>query len=1283
VGTPVAGRKRTETEGLIGFFINTLVLRTRMRGEWSFRELLEEVRERTLEAYEHQDVPFEKLVDELEVERDMSRSPLFQVAMVLQNAGQEELRLPGLEVEEFSLAEDNRTAKFDLTWGLWESGSGLAGGVEYNTDLYERETVARMVERWQGVLEQGVENAERRLREISLWGAGERERWVVGRENGDGESGEEIEKQESFAMLVARRAAAEPERMAVVGEGCRLTFAELNRQGEQWGHYLKKQGVKAGTRVGVCLERVEAWAVAILGVMKAGGVVVGLAGEESRERMGRMVESSETRLVITEKRQAGMFGGDGVRLLLLEEDQEKIAKESEEAVGEMEAGRGVEEEGVGCVLYRGCGEGRPAGVLLPQRVLVGNGEQGGNSRSQDRVGQAVGFGKELGCLETLRTLARGGCVVHVPGGEAESPRGVANLLREEKVTEWWAAAGMVERVAREFPWALKSVREIVCEDGQEGWPWLQQALEKEVVERTYTVLGWDEGGGGWLKVGLAEVNVEGSREVRPEQLRAGMKMYVLDEEMDATPEEVVGEIYVGGKWLGLGYEGEGGWTAGAFVPDPYGEAGGRLYRTGERGRRRGNGRVEYCGREDGRMRIGGRRVEAEEIEAILREQGGIKEAVVVAREGEGEHEVSLVAVIVRGGEGKDKGEGEGARVEEEELLRQVRERMGERIELKKVIEVEAIARGVGGRIDRKAVARMVARGAGENGGAEYAGAETDVEKILVKIWEEVLKRGRIGIHDNFFKLGGDSILSIQVISRARQAGVELTPRQLFEKQTIAELAGVAGRGVAIVAEQGRVQGRVPMTPFQRVFFEWELAKAEHFNQAVVVELKAAAQTELLERAVAGLLEHHDALRMRYERRGESWEQWCQTEVKAEGLYQRKNFIGLSESEQRAAMERETERAQSSLDLGAGRLVQAVEYELGERGRRLLLVIHHLVVDGVSWRILLEDLERGYEQLQAGQPIDLGRKTTSFRQWGERLQEYGSGEELPQEVEYWSSAERKQVKPLGLDYQSEGGRAENLVATQRSVVEELETEETRALLQEVPAVYNTQINDVLLTALGRVLEEWRGRGSEGVLVDVEGHGREEMFADMDLSRTVGWFTSVYPALLGVSTRGPWEPGKALSTVKEQLRMVPHRGLGYGVLRSLSGDEATRQQLREMGKAEIIFNYLGQVDQVLRGSALFAPSGESSGNAVAGQNRRAYVLEVSGIVAQGKLQMNWVYSEKLHRHETIAKLARRYMQCLRELIAHCRSEDAGGYTPSDFVADEMTHDELMQIASLLEQ
>jgi non-ribosomal peptide synthase protein (TIGR01720 family) len=379
-------------------------------------------------------------------------------------------------------------------------------------------------------------------------------------------------------------------------------------------------------------------------------------------------------------------------------------------------------------------------------------------------------------------------------------------------------------------------------------------------------------------------------------------------------------------------------------------------------------------------------------------------------------------------------------------------------------------------------------------------------------------------------------------------------------------------------------------------------------------------------------------------------------------------------------------------------MKVVEYEMGggggkveKRKKRLLLVIHHLVVDGVSWRILLEDLERGYEQLKRGEEMELGSKTSSFKQWGERLREYAEQERVKEEVEYWSGEEKKRVKPLARDYEYEeegkgggggkkAGKDLNLVGGQRNVVEELEEEETRALLQAVPEAYNTQINDVLLTALGRSLEEWSG--GEGVLVDVEGHGREEIFADVDVSRTVGWFSSTYPILLEGSKRGSWEPGKALSTVKEQLRAVPNRGLGYGLLRYLSKDEETRKRLREMPKAEIVFNYLGQVDQVLRASALLAPAKESSGPPSASQNRRPYVLDVNAVVAQGKLQVNWGYSENLHRRGTIEIIAGKFMECLREVIAHCRREEAGGFTPSDFVgANNMTQKELMQIAAIL--
>jgi len=384
---------------------------------------------------------------------------------------------------------------------------------------------------------------------------------------------------------------------------------------------------------------------------------------------------------------------------------------------------------------------------------------------------------------------------------------------------------------------------------------------------------------------------------------------------------------------------------------------------------------------------------------------------------------------------------------------------------------------------------------------------------------------------------------------------------------------------------------------------------------------------------------------------------------------------VMEEAEEAELERHAGRAQASLDLEAGRLVRAVEYR-GRDKRWLLLAIHHLVIDGVSWRILLEDLERGYEQCAAGREIDWGRKTTSLRQWSERLAEYAAGEELGRQVEYWSGPALRGARHLPVDW--EGGAERNLTAAQESVEGELEAEETRALLQEVPSVYNTQINDVLLTALERALEDWAGR--EPLLVDLEGHGREDLFPDIDVSRTVGWFTSAYPVALGGRV-GVWEPAKALSTVKERLRAVPGRGLGYGVLRYLGPDEGVRRRLAETPAAGIVFNYLGQVDQVLRGSALFAPSALSAGPTVAPENRRPYPLDISAIVAGGQLRLTCRYSARLHRRATVETLLRRFLDALRLLLAHCRSDRAGGFTPSDFEVAAMTQDQLEELASFL--
>jgi non-ribosomal peptide synthase protein (TIGR01720 family) len=466
---------------------------------------------------------------------------------------------------------------------------------------------------------------------------------------------------------------------------------------------------------------------------------------------------------------------------------------------------------------------------------------------------------------------------------------------------------------------------------------------------------------------------------------------------------------------------------------------------------------------------------------------------------------------------------------------------------------------------------------------------------------------------------------------------------------------------------------VPLTPIQRWFFEQDFAEAHHFNQALLLEVRQAIAPAVLEEAVGHLLTHHDVLRLRFERTAAGWQQ---VDAAPDGVvpFTVEDLSALPEAEQMAALEAHAASLQASLDLSAGPLLRVAYFDLGPgRPARLVWVIHHLAVDGVSWRILLEDLLVLVRQISRAEKPALPPKTTSFRQWAESLTAYARSDAVRQEVGYWLAEARATAGRLPVDLP--GG--ENLTASTGTVTVMLSAEETQALLHEVPEVYHTQIIDALLTALGQALASWTGR--RRVLVDLEGHGREDHLVEADLSRTVGWFTTIYPVLLEVADGA--DAGAALKAVKEQLRAIPNGGIGYGLLRYLHGDEALAADLRALPQAELMFNYLGQVDRVLPEAAPLARARESSGSAHSRAGRRQHLLDVNGVILGGQLRVNWTYSEHVHRRATVETLAQGFLDALRSLIAHCRSPEAGGYTPSDFPDADLSQEHLDLLLSKL--
>jgi non-ribosomal peptide synthase protein (TIGR01720 family) len=646
-----------------------------------------------------------------------------------------------------------------------------------------------------------------------------------------------------------------------------------------------------------------------------------------------------------------------------------------------------------------------------------------------------------------------------------------------------------------------------------------------------------------------------------------------------------------------------------------------------------------------------------EIEALLHQHPQIKNAVVLAREDKLGLK-RLVAYIVL----KEKAEDDL-----NDLRAFLAKKLPEYMVPSHFVRLKTLPLTSNGKIDRQTLPAPEEIKPELQG--KFVAPTTLAEKALAKIWSELLGVEKVGIHDNFFELGGDSIISIQAIARANKIGLRLTPKQIFEAQTIAKLAAIVDTSTKIESEQGLITGLVPLTPIQLSFFERDLPHPHHWNQSLLLELKQDIDPKRLEKVVYCLLQHHDALRMRFRQEADEWQAFI-SDANPKTAFTWFDFSTLPEEDRTEAIEETSARVQTSLNLSEG-LVKVVLFDLGrERSQRLLIVIHHLVIDSVSWRILLSDFQTVLEQLNRSKVVALSAKTTSFKQWSETLQEYERAETLHLELDYWRSQFKKQTS-LPKDYP----QGANTVAQTRVVSVFLEETETQALLQQVPAKYHTQMNDVLLTALVQTFTRWTQKCT--LLIDLEGHGREDIISEVDLSRTVGWFTTVFPVLLTLENTS--SISDALKSIKEQLRSIPNRGIGYGVLRYLSRDRI----LNDFPPAEICFNYLGQFDRVLPNSSLFNFASESYGATRSPLGNRRYLIDINGFVSEGKLQFNWNYSQKIYREATVLNLAENFIKALRDIITHCRSSDAGGYTPSDFPQANLNQNDLDRFLAKINQ
>ncbi|MCB1056355.1 MAG: AMP-binding protein, partial [Acidobacteria bacterium] len=855
-------------------------------------------------------------------------------------------------------------------------------------------------------------------------------------------------------------------------------------------------------------------------------------------------------------------------------------------------------------------------------------------------GASISF--DAATYEIWGCLLAGSTLVGLPREVTLSPPDLAVALDEYEVDNLFLTTALLHQVAREAPATFRHLKRVMF-GGEAVEPvWIREILEKGAPGELFHFYGPTENTtySTWHPVRRVPA---GAATVPIGRAVAHSSVHAVDRSWRPVPVGVAGELWVGGDGLARGYLRRPAATAEKFVPDPFGPPGGRLYRTGDLVRWNREGALEFVGRFDNQVKLRGFRIELGEIEGALVEHPAVAGAVVLVRE-DVPGERRLVGYVATAPEA------------EAPTVPELREHLSGRLPKFMVpaalVVLDALPLTANGKVDRRAL--PVPELDRTDLAGELVAPRDRREALLAEVFAQVLRLDAVGVRDNFFELGGDSILSIQLVSRAKRAGLRLSPRQVFEHPTVAELAAAAELGTAVAAEQGPVAGPVPPTPIQRAFLAHDPETRDHFNMPLLLAPHGAAlDPDLLEAALGKLVEHHDGLRLRLVE--DDTGPRLEHAPPAPFVLERIDLSAAADPV--AALEKAAGGIQAGLDLVAGPVFRAALFELGEGGQRLLLVPHHLVVDGVSWRILLEDLETAYRQSVAGAEVELPAKTTSFRAWAERLEAFARGPEVAAEAGYWLDEAARPAAPLALD---EPGGDDSVAGTKTFTVG-LDEEATGALLHEVPRAYRTQLQEVLLAAVALTLGAGAGGG---VRVDLEGHGREEIFDDVDLSRTVGWFTTMYPVVL---TAAGGDPGETLQAVKQQLRAVPAKGLGYGLLRHGAAEPETAEGLA--APATLSFNYLGQLDQALPEGALFEPATEPVGAAVHPARRREHPLQIDAQILGDRLSVDWSFSSGLLAAATVEGWARTFLEHLEGLIEHCLDPQAGKVTAGDFGLDDL--------------
>lgn len=1229
VGTPVANRGLKEIEPLIGFFVNTLVLRNEMDPAQKFDAFLSQIKQTTLDAYAHQDVPFEKIVERVEKERRLHQTPLFQVLFALQN--NETITATQIGDIAFSIAHyEQQVARFDLSVSVTEQADGLQIQLQYCSDLFLPETIAAMGAHFERLLSAVTVAPDKQIAQLSILSA-EEERRLAGLGNAPLTA---YPRDRHFTALFDEQAKCTPDTNAITFEGRSITFHAVQQSATQLAVQLQSLGVRKGDLVLLCLDgALEHTLTGILGILKAGAAYVPVDPDYPQERIQYLLTDTRAQVAVTNRDCQVLQDIDKLSVVHLDGDYTDMVVQ-EPLVAH-------DPDDVMYVIYTSGSTGQPKGVLVSSANVL---DYVFGLFTHTAIRDSKSFGlmstisTDLGNTVLFSAMLSGGTLHLFTRNQLTTAAYLHHYFEQQQVDcikivpSLWNSLKYGNKLllpARMIIFGGEVLTGRMMEEMRTARPELDIVNHYGPTETTVGKL-------------LYQTDPQRAYQIVPiGQAFSNTVLYIVDQDGALCPAGVSGELLIGGDGVAKGYLNRADLTAEKFIADKFNpENKGLLYRTGDRVRRLPDGNICFVGRVDDQVKIRGYRVEPAEITSVLNSAAIVKQGVVVVREDNGTKR--LVAYVV-----PDDG------YRKDTLSDFLKAKLPAYMTPAVIIEMSALPLTSNGKVNHKVLPAPDFSVRTD----VYAAPESETEKILAGIWQELLHVPKVGIHDNFFELGGDSIISIQVVSRANRYGLALQPQQVFEYQTIAGLAQrLRQQSVVTAGEQELLTGRALLSPIQHWFLELDYPGRSHYNQSQLLTISKEVPASHVASALNALVLHHDALRFTYSQNQDSWQQTYGIQT---DLFFEEHLESFTAVQLEAQIDAVCLQYQQSLDIEKGVLIKAVLLHTPEqeRSNRLFFVIHHLAVDGVSWRILLEQFNHLLQHLQAGKAVATGRKTNSYREWTQALKAYAQSPVITAQLPYWQLLTAAYA-PLPVDI---AGNEQLLTRAgeRRRLAVTLSTGLTNALLHEIHHAYGTEINDVLLSALALALHEQLQLTQ--VVIGLEGHGRQPVPGVSDITETVGWFTNIYPVLLTMPE--VLAHTDVISSVKEQLRGIPQKGIGYALLKYLHETAAVKTALAGT-HWDVVFNYLGQLDNTVSADALIGPVASNTANNIGDSFPFTTKLNINSSISGGKLQVEWNYAPAQYMEETVLALANTFMTVLAGLIAHCKACQQRTFTPSDF-------------------